>query len=593
MPARGTMGRGAARRLAALLLVTGVLAVAGCSGDGAGERIRSYDIGITAAADGSLTVEETIDYDFAGEERHGIVRSVPDRVHLEQTLDRRYPVDDVTVRSPTGAPTATEVSGEDGGLSIRVGDEDTEISGRHTYVLTYRVAAVADPGADGDRLAWNAVGTGWEVPIEQARVRLSGPPGAVPSAVDCVVGGADARTPCAAETGPGGELRAAAADLDPGEGLTVGATFPAGTFAGAEPVLEETFSPALAFRLTPATGGLALAGLLALVLPVLARSRRGSAWPRRGEPVAAQLTPPADARPAQLGTVLDGYAQRHEVTATLLDLAVRGALRIEEVDGPDGARAEGDPPADWRLVRTADGGDDLRGYERQLLDEVFAEGDVVTLSDLQARFGAIASRTCAAVYDDVVALGWFTAHPAAVRRRWWTAGALVFLGGAALTAVLALTTTWALAGTGVALAGLVLLGLAGRMPRRTAAGAQLRERTAAFRDSLAAAEPRWLTEPVRVPDLAGAARTDTAVRYLPHAVALGVAEQWSRAVDRSGAAVAPDWYTPAPGASSTPVWPALLVFSSPTNPALAPPAPAGGAGTSVGGAAGGGGGGSW
>jgi hypothetical protein len=574
------------------VLAAGVLAVAGCSGDDAGERIRAYDIAIAAAADGSLTVEETIDYDFAGEARHGIVRTVPDRAPLEQTVDRRYPVDDIAVRSPTGAPTETEVSTEDGGLSIRVGDEDTEITGRHTYVLTYRVAAVADAGRDADRLAWNAVGTGWEVPIEAAEVRLSGPPGAVPSAVDCAVGGEGDRTPCPVEVGPGGELRAGAEDLDPGEGMTVGATFPAGTFAGAEPVLEDTFSPALAFRLTPATGGLAVAGLLALTLPVVAMVRRGRAPRERGGPVAPQLTPPADARPAQLGTVLDGYAQRHEVTATLLDLAVRGSLRIEEVDDPEVGRADGDPPRDWRLVRTGAGEHGLRRYEEQLLSEVFAEGDVVSLSALQPRFAAITSRTCAAVYDDVVALGWFAADPAAVRRRWWAIGAAVLVAGIALTVVLALTSTWALAGTGVALAGLVLLAMAGRMPRRTAAGAQLRERAAAFRDSLAAAEPRWLTESVRVPDLAGAARTDAAVRYLPHAVALGVAEQWGRAVDRSGAASAPDWYTPGPGTGATPVWPALLVFSSPTNPALTPPASAGG-GTSVGGAAGGGGGGSW
>ncbi|MGY1823144.1 DUF2207 domain-containing protein [Geodermatophilus sp. SYSU D00079] len=568
-----------------LLLSVAAPVLAGCSGDGAAEGIRSYDVRVAAAADGSLAVEETIDYDFAGEERHGIVRLLPDRAPFAQTRDRVYPVTDVAVESPTGAPTDTEVTDEDGGLGIRVGDEDTEVTGRHTYVLSYRVAGVADPGEDGDRVTWNAVGTGWEVPIDEVEVRLSGP--AAPVRADCAVGGQGDRTACAAEVTPTGELRATASGLDAGEGVTVAATFPAGTLPGARPLYEDTFSPAQAFRATPATLGVALAGLLALVLPALAVARRGrpAGGPGPGGP---QLTPPEDATPGQLGTVLDGHAQRHEVTATLLDLAVRGLLRIEEVDDADA----GDLPADWRLVRTAGDVGDLRGYERLLLEGLFADGEVRALSELQPAFGALEARVRTALYEDVVERGWFPADPAAVRRRWYARGALVLAAGVAATVVLAVTTTWALAGVGPVLAGLVLLGLAGRMPRRTPAGEQLRRAAAAFRDTLAAADRRRPGGPA--PDLATAARTDLAVRHLPYAVALGVPDEWSRHLTEAGLDAVPDWYTPGPRHSGVAVWPALVAFSSPGNPALSPPVTGGGAGgTSVGSGAGGGGGGSW
>ena len=167
------------RRISALLGTAALgLALAGCTGSGPEEAIRSYEVEVAADVDGSLSVQETIDYDFADEERHGILRLVPDRAPFEQTRDRRYPISDLTVQSPTGAPAQTEVTTEDGVTTIQVGDPDTEVGGRHTYVLGYRVAGVADPGDDADRLTWNAVGTDWEVPVDRVEVRLAGPPGA-------------------------------------------------------------------------------------------------------------------------------------------------------------------------------------------------------------------------------------------------------------------------------------------------------------------------------------------------------------------------------------------------------------------------------
>lgn len=151
---KGRRNRASARvRWLAVSLVVAAVALAGCSGDQPGEAIRSYDVSIEATADGSLSVEETIDYDFAGERRHGIIRLIPTRSPYEQSRDRLYPVSDITVASPTGAPAETEVTTENGVTTIQVGDPDTEISGRQTYILSYQVAAVADPGPDADQLA--------------------------------------------------------------------------------------------------------------------------------------------------------------------------------------------------------------------------------------------------------------------------------------------------------------------------------------------------------------------------------------------------------------------------------------------------------
>src|SRR5206468_3896370 len=46
---------------------------------------------------------------------------------------------------------------------------------------------------------------------------------------------------------------------------------------------------------------------------------------------AVEFAPPDGVRPGQVGTLLDEQANPLDVTATIVDLAVRGYLRIEEL----------------------------------------------------------------------------------------------------------------------------------------------------------------------------------------------------------------------------------------------------------------------
>jgi uncharacterized membrane protein YgcG len=89
------------------------------------------------------------------------------------------------------------------------------------------------------------------------------------------------------------------------------------------------------------------------------------------------VTPPGDLRPAQLGIVLRGRATLGHVSATLVDLAQRGFLTIEEVDGS--------PGPDWRLTdlrQQAAGHCPLLPFEVTLLNGMFARQSVVLLSEI-------------------------------------------------------------------------------------------------------------------------------------------------------------------------------------------------------------------
>ena len=90
-----------------------------------------------------------------------------------------------------------------------------------------------------------------------------------------------------------------------------------------------------------------------------------------------EFVPPDDLRPGQLGTLVDFKANPLDVTATIVDLAVRGYLKIEEVDEgvvPVQARLEAHQAAEGRRAAP------LRAHA---VDGLFRDGDEVKLSDLQ------------------------------------------------------------------------------------------------------------------------------------------------------------------------------------------------------------------
>ena len=152
-------------------------------------------------------VTEVIEYDFGTDERHGIYREVDD-------LD---PDADITVSSPT-APDELLVTETEFGAKIRIGDPDETITGVHSYTISYPLLI-----DDRRPLVWDAVGTGWAVPIDEAEIHVTGPSAWVDT--ECRSGPDGAVESCDSLDQPEpGHLVAGQAGLEPGTGVSVGAT---------------------------------------------------------------------------------------------------------------------------------------------------------------------------------------------------------------------------------------------------------------------------------------------------------------------------------------------------------------------------------
>jgi hypothetical protein len=527
------------------------------------EQIRAYAADLSVGFNGSLHVHERINYDFGLTPHHGIFRDIPEMVRYDDTYDRRYPINNVTVTA-TGASAETKVEHDSGLLRIRIGDPDATVTGAHIYTIDYDVGGAVDRFAqpfDHTELNWNATGDEWEVPIDRVVVRVSAP--VAPTQTTCFSGTYGSSLPCSSNTVASTTATFRQRDLSPEQGVTVVLAYPPGDVRSNGPILHERPSLRRAFAATPLSLSLAGALLLVVLLGIgrvywaRGRDRRyvgqvPGLTPAPGQPVVEEpvplfegvpavleFQPPDGIRPGQCGTLLDESADTLDVTATIIDLAARGHLRIEELPHEHFWQHR-----DWRLTRLdPPAGESLQPYETRLLDGIFGVASAVQLSGLRNRFYRDLSVVRGQLYDTAIAAGWFRRRPDDVRAQWKGIAIGVIAAGAGLTYLLYRSTHLALVGLPVILGGVTLLAMRGMMPARTAGGAAMLSRVRGFRRYIETAE----AEQLRAEE-----RAEVFTRYLGYAIVFGLAEKWASVFEQLAASdpsigSAVGWYAGPPG----------------------------------------------
>lgn len=597
-----------------LVFTTALLAlclVPTAAGAGVGEHIERYDTVIRIQDNGLVRFQETIDYDFGVVPHHGILRDIPVRFDYakKSDTDRVFPLDVLSVRASEGTPANYSIETVDGGLKrIKIGDPDRTITGLHTYEITYTLRGALNGFRDHDELFVNAIGQFWPVPINQASVRVEAPTDI--SKVNCFTGPLGSTLPCSEAEASGTTATFGESGLSAREGLTLTVAFPKGFVPAPKPILEERFSLARSFELTPFTlgvGGLFLlivVGGWALVQYRFGRDRRYAGSPVDAafgsatgteervpliehEETPVEFVPPDHLRPGQIGTLIDFAANPLDVTATIVDLAVRKYLTIEEIEGSGWTHK-----ADWKLTKKKEPGDELKPYERELMDGLFEDGDEVQLSELRQKFAARMQKVQKALMEDAKEQGWFARPPSYARAQWGCLGVLVLLIGVGLTIALATFTHAALLGIPLVVAGILLTFGAYWMPQRTAKGTAVLRRTEGFRRFINESEK----ERARF-----AEQKNLFSEYLPYAIVFGATEKWARAF--AGLDDQPpdtsSWYVSSNVFTFLAFSSAIDSFTVSTSGTLTstPPSTSGSSGFSgggfSGGGVGGGGGGSW
>jgi uncharacterized membrane protein YgcG len=491
---------------------------------GRAEVIRSFDASVHLADSFRFDVEERIVWDFQGAQKHGIFRTIPVRYVRPYLPDYRIQVHVDAVTDANGLPYAWKARSRGDALELRIGDENVLVSGEREYRIRYSVSRGLLYFDDHDELYWNATGNGWPVAIEAASASVTLPSGTAASVARhaCFAGPAGSTLADCSESDDGSALRfSAARALPPGSGLTLVVGLPKG-FLPEPSTLRRWLERASDFL------------SLWLLLPFATFGLMWQRWralgrdPAAADAIPVRYEPPAGLTPAEVGTVVDESADTLDVTASILDLAVRGLLEIEEIDGSSFLFLSN---RDYRLRRkdTSDAG--LKEHERLLLHALFASGPSVLLSDLRNKFYQSVPAITQALYRELSGdQAYFPTSPDRVRSNYRLASLAI--------AALGLVAVWAeqgpLAIACPIAAGAILFAFSGAMPRRTEKGRRACDDILGFREFVARVDQDRL-------ERSGGKTADRFEKVLPYAIVLGVADAWATAF--AGIyTTPPDWY---------------------------------------------------
>ena len=562
--------------------------------------ITSFHSDITVSTDSTLTVTEDIRVDFGSLQKHGIFRTIPLRYRYDDSTDRYYLLEVKSVTDGSKALIHSETIDHDYDV-IKIGDPARLVSGANRYVISYTVRGAMNSFADHDELFWNVDGALWPVAKRSVSSTVSLPARAFQKAA-CYQGPTGSRESCTFAINGQAVTFSSTRQLGSGEQMSVVTALNQGVVDVPPPLLEARNRqfPKDAFDINPLTVGLSLLiaiggiGLVARNWWIHGRDRAYLTQyyltndPRERtnplfhrDPLVVEFGSPQNMRPAELGLILDERADTKDVTATIVDLAVRGYMTITEVPNQK----------DWTFTWKP-GGDAaaLLPYEKTLLDGLFAGGRQIKLSDLKGTFAPTLRNAERQIYTDAVTRKLFTTRPDTARATWGCLGLGLVMAGIAVTALLGVKFGWGLVGAAILLTGIVLSISVPFMPQRTATGRELLQRTLGFRLYMTTAE-KYRQQ--------FAEKAQIFTQLLPFAIVFGCVTQWAKAFEGIDTSATNNWY-----AGNAPFQAALLANSlqsmnasissaiTYTPPSSGSSSGFGGGGFS-GGGGGGGGGGSW
>lgn len=551
--------------------------------------INKFHSDIMIHEDSSFIVKETIDVDFH-RPRHGIYREIPFKYRDELDKTIVTPINVISVTDESGRKLTYRVNKVSPLVNIRVGNTKRYVDGHQIYVITYQVQNAILFFVDYDELYWNVTGNAWKASIKEASasVMLMAKNTSKNLWASGFTGGFGSKeSQCSYETYDNSGKFVTKRKLNMGEGFTIAFGWDKGLVA--PPSSQKRFLWAINLR----ENWIFLLPIFSLIYMIHLWYNRGRD-PKVRESIAVAYEPPKfDQRPltpAEVGTLLDEKLDPRDITSTMVGLAVKGYIQIEETK-EKGLLLDS---ADYYLKKVKGSDADLSPFEVELMKCLFpGKLPGILVSDLKNKFYTNLDILKKILYGELIRKRYFLRNPEKVRNLYGVIGmaimvfcglAFVFLAPHSIGKTIFVCI----------LTGLPVLVFARYMPAKTKAGALAYMDILGFQEFLNRAEKDRIE---RMGD------KNLFSKFLPYAIALDVADNWAK-VFAGIYQEPPQWYV-SPGGfrtfspygfsrsmSSMTSNLSSAMFSAPRGSGSGGSGGFGGGGSS-GGGFGGGGGGSW
>ena len=491
-------------------------------------RIEDFRADVVVLPDASIDVTEKIQAHFMGGPWHGLYRTIPVEYVTPQGLNFSLFLSIKSVTDGSGRALKYESTRERHYRKLKIFIPDADNS---TQIISveYTVSDALRFFDDHDELYWNVTGDLWDVPIQSASASVALPVDTSNIRVNPFTGAYRSRAQDADVNVTGNVVEVRTRDpLRFHEGLTIAVAFDKGFI----------HEPTPAERLW-----LFLRSNWPLGVPVLAFFFMSYLWWTRGRDprhrsITAQYEPPDQLTPGEAGTLVDNSANMRDITATLVDLAVRGYIVIEEIQKEHLLGLMHNK--DYKFIAHKDRSEwsKLKPHEQELLNGLFdtgTEGESVTMTELENHFYQNLPSIRSRIFEALLTRGYYTHRPDSVRASYIGAGIVVGVLGVLVGSWLANSLgmapfTFILAGL---LTGGIICAFGWFMPAHTEQGTRALEGVLGFEDFLVHVESDRFNRMIKTPQMFE--------KFLPFAMALGVEKNWSKAF-QGILTQPPEWY---------------------------------------------------
>ncbi|MCB0664310.1 MAG: DUF2207 domain-containing protein [Saprospiraceae bacterium] len=327
------------------------------------ERILNYDTQIEVNTDRSITVTEFIEVYVNGDKiKRGITRRLPKNRNMKgRTTRMDYEILEIE-KNGQEEPYHRE---EHGDIMLYLGSRDVLLQpGTYQYKIKYRVPDQITFWDDYDEIYWNAIGNDVEFEVENASCRVKVPAGARVIQESAYTGRYGHQEDATTMTNEGAFLDYRTdRSLKPREAFTVAVGFEKG-------FVEE---PGFLQRI----GALLLVILASIfLLPYYLYTW----WKYGQDPPSPTPYPiwnaPDDLSAASIGYINKGRHESKSFTASIVHLAIKGYLKIEEIE----KKGFFSKSKNFDLIKLRASDSALPAEERQVFDSLFSGGDRVSIT---------------------------------------------------------------------------------------------------------------------------------------------------------------------------------------------------------------------
>lgn len=478
---------------------------------------------------GRMTVTESYEVTFTDNiEKHGLIRAIP-MSYKDNSL--RLDIQSIK-RDGKDEPYST--SEQNDNKVLRIGAADVLVKGRHSYEIKYEMKNIISFYDKFDEWYWDINGDQWEHPFLNVSGEVVLPEGWTPDNLptpSCFTGKFGQTTSACklTRTATGYKFSTDNA-LASRENLSVAIPFQKGLFIPRDntDIFRENIGQIVGL----------IAGLGLTTVTFVQWRRWGKDHPGQGT-IIPEYNPPKNLSPAEVGLLHDYTVDGKDLTATIIDLAIRGYLTIKQEDKTTLGIFKS---KEFTLAIKKSDLSGLRAHEKSLLEGLFSKiavGQKVQVKSVdKTKMYKVVTDIRKQLKDDLTKkYGLFEETP---MKAW---AVLIGIGIVSFVVVILGHPGWGwIVGFGIAGASTILFGIL--MRRRSHAGQKMYDDIQGLKLYMNTAEKDRLKmlESVDRPYTEPTKDVVFFEKLLPFAIALGVEKTWAEQFDNIYREP-PTWYS--------------------------------------------------